>query len=85
MLRFTNKKLDRQLFINYFRFKLIDFEIANSEISADRLQINSCVLFCLLTVTLRTGSKEPMTPKYAFISTKRLQIGKMFQETPSEI
>ena len=38
-----------------------------------------------LTVTLRTGSTEPMTPKYAFMGTKRLQIGKMFQETPPEI
>ena len=26
-----------------------------------------------------------MTPKYAFMGTKRLQIGKMFQETPPEI
>ena len=39
----------------------------------------------ILTVTLRTVSLEPMAPYSAFLGTKRLQIVKIFQETPPEI
>ena len=39
----------------------------------------------VLTVTLRTGSTEPITPKDAFIGSKRLEIRQMFEETPPEI
>ena len=54
-------------------------------VTADSTLFKQFFEIFILTVTLRTGSTEPMAPKYAFIGTKRLQIGKMFQETPSEI